>query len=88
MKKENYTAIKQFIVIKPTNKYETVGEEIDLSRFGEFCPDKSLRGYTLLFLLDHPDHYRVSKIVMKGITYNIPQDREKNWITKIMRRNA
>jgi len=80
MKKENHTAIIEFEVIAPTNEIETIGEKLELSQFGEYCPNNSLRGYSLLFLLDHTNHYRVSKIRMKGKNYIIPIDREKNWV--------
>lgn len=79
MKKGNTTLITEFEVIAPTNDMEVVGEKLALSKFGEYCPDNSLRGYSLLSLLDHPDHYRVSKITMKGKSYIIPADRVKNY---------
>lgn len=81
--KKNYTAITEFEVIAPTNDLETVGEILKLSSFGEYCPDNSMRGYQLLHLLDHPLHYRVSKITMKGKSYIIPADREKNYSPKV-----
>jgi hypothetical protein len=80
MKKERYTAILEFEVIKPTNDMEQVGEILSLSSFGEYCPENSLRGYSLLFLLDQPKYYRVCKIVQKGINYTIPIDRKQNWV--------
>ena len=79
MKKENYTAILEFEITNITCGSEKVGEKLSLSEFGEYCPKKGLRGYSLLFLLDHPAHYRVSKIVMKGKNYIIPADRDKNY---------
>lgn len=79
MKKENYTSVLEFTITNPTNDMERVGERLELSMFGEYCPKKSARGYNLLFLLDHPKHYRVSKIIMKGIKYVIPADRNKNY---------
>jgi hypothetical protein len=82
MKNQHYTTILEFEVIAPTCDIEVVGEKLTLSEFGEYCPDNSLRGYSLLSLLDHPLHYRVSKIVMKGVKYIIPIDREKNYIPK------
>lgn len=82
MKQENLTTIVEFEVIAPTNDLETVGEKIVLSEFGEYCPEGgSLRGYSLLVLLDHSLHYRVSKIMMQGKTYIIPEDRKKNYKT-------
>ena len=83
MKKERYTTITEFEVIEPTNDIETIGEKIKLSAFGEYCPDGSLRGYSLLHLLDHQLHYRVSKIIMQGNEYEIPLGREQNWYPKI-----
>lgn len=83
MKKEHHTTIAEFEVIAPVHDAETVGEKLKLSAFGEYCPDNSLRGYSLLHLLDHPLHYRVTKIIMQGKTYQIPSDREKNWYPKI-----
>jgi hypothetical protein len=52
MKKDRYTAILEFEVIAPTNDMETIGEKLKLSAFGEYCPDASMRGYSLLHLLD------------------------------------
>lgn len=79
MKQEHYTTITEFEVIAPTNDIEKVGWLLKLSAFGEYCPDNSLCGYSLLHLLDHPLHYRVSKIMMKGKVYEIPADRKKNY---------
>lgn len=80
MKSKYYTAILEFEVINPTNDLETVGEILSLSSFGEYCPENSLRGYSLLFLLDHPKYYRVSKIIQQGTIYVIPIDRKQNWV--------
>jgi hypothetical protein len=66
MKKQNYTAILEFEVIEPTNEIEYIGEKITLSAFGEYCPKKSMRGYSLLYLLDNPKYYRVSRIIERG----------------------
>ncbi len=82
MKKDRYTAITEFEVIAPTNDLEFIGEKLKLSNFGEFCPDNGLRGYSLLSLLDHPSHYRVSKMTMKGKSYIVPADREKDYAPK------
>lgn len=81
MKKDAETNIVEFEVIAPTNDLEQIGEKLTLSKFGEFCPENSKRGYNLLFLLDHTMHYRVSKIMMKGKTYIVPADRHKNYVT-------
>lgn len=67
MQKARYTAIKEFTVIKPMNDLEHVGEKLKLSLFGEYCPGRSLRGYQLEKLITNPKHYRVSKIIQKGI---------------------
>lgn len=71
MQKKHWTTILEFEVIKPTNNMETKGERIKLSSFGEYCPDNSLRGYQLSFLLLHPKNYRAIKIVSKGEVANI-----------------
>ncbi len=84
MRKENRTTITEFEVILPITSLETVGEKLKLSNFGEYCPDNSLRGYQLLYLLDHPKYYRISQVMMKGINYIIPIDREKNWREKYL----
>lgn len=76
---ENACYILEFEVIEPTNDIERRGEKLSLTEHGEYCPEKGLRGYNLLFLLDHPSHYWVSKIVMRETVYEIPVDREKNW---------
>lgn len=78
IKKEYTSAILEFEVIWPTNDQDMIGEKLPLSVFGEYGP----RGYTLLYLLDHPAHYRVSRVLMRGIKYEIPIDREKNWRPK------
>lgn len=82
MKNENYTAILEFEVIAPTNDVEKVGEVLKLSHFGEYCPDNSMRGYSLLHLLDHPSHYRISKIISKGETFSIPAGRELDYLPR------
>lgn len=69
--KERHTAIIDFVVIKPTNEYETVGEILKLSFFGEYCPDKSMRGYSLFHLLTHPINYCIKSIIQKGVVYEI-----------------
>jgi apolipoprotein N-acyltransferase len=67
MRKSNWTAIIEFEVVKPTSDIEKKGEKIKLSPFGEYCPDNSLRGYQLSYLLLHSKNYRPSKIVCKGV---------------------
>lgn len=79
MEKENQTTIIEFEVIAPTNDMEKIGKKLELSDFGMYCPDGSLRGYSLLFLLDHTLHYRISKIMMQGKVYEIPVNRPKNY---------
>lgn len=71
MRKSNWTAIAEFEVIKPKSDIEKKGEKIKLSAFGEYCPDNSLRGYNLSYLLMNPKHYRPTKIVQRGIESNI-----------------
>ncbi len=83
MKKDYETGIIEFEVIAPTNDLEKIGEKLTIGKMGEYCPDNSLRGYNLLFLLDHTMHYRVSKIMMRGKVYEIPADRKKNHITDV-----
>jgi hypothetical protein len=67
MRKGNHTAIKQFEVIKPRNSYESKGEILDLSFFGEYCPPRSARGYQLGELLKYPKNYRPVKVIEKGV---------------------
>ena len=57
MKKNNYTTILEFEVINPQNDMEYVGEKLELSSFGEYCPDASLRGYSLEYLLRNNQNY-------------------------------
>lgn len=83
MKKEHETNIIEFEVIAPTGKSEKVGEKFTLNEKGEYVSADGFRHSNLLFLLDHSLHYRVSKITVKGITYVIPIDRKKNYITDI-----
>lgn len=71
MKKSNWTAITEFEVIKPKSSMEKKGEKIKLTVFGEYCPDKSLRGYTLSYLLLNPKNYRPTEIVQMGVKSNI-----------------
>lgn len=60
------SCITSFIVVKPTNEFESYGEKLNLSIHGEYCPKQSLRGYQLAFLLEHPENYKVGKIIQKG----------------------
>lgn len=71
MRKSNWTTITEFEVIKPKSDIEKKGEKIKLSVFGEYCPDASLRGYMLSYLLLNPKHYRPTKIVQRGVESNI-----------------
>lgn len=71
--KKNQTYILEFEVVKPTNDMETIGEILYLSQFGEYCPNGSLRGYALAYLLYNSQNYRVSKIMQKGIIIVIPK---------------
>lgn len=64
--KKRHTAILTFVVIKPTHELETKGEELKLSLFGEYCPDNSLRGYSLFELLTRPQNYAIKLIIQKG----------------------
>lgn len=70
-KKEQYTTILEFEVVKPQHELETVGERLKLSMFGEYCPDASLRGYELEELLMKPQHYRPKVIVQMGETVSL-----------------
>lgn len=65
-KKKQYTSILSFEVIKPQHDIETVGEVLELSSFGEYCPEASMRGYSLEELLIKTDHYRPKVIVQMG----------------------
>lgn len=72
--------ITEFEIISPTNDAEKAGDKLTLRRSGVFCPvGKPERGYSLLTLLDHPLHYRVSKLVDQGRSFVIPADRKKNY---------
>jgi hypothetical protein len=66
-KNKDATLILSFEIIKPTNEIETEGEILELSQFGEYCPNNSLRGYSLLHLIQHPDNYKIKSIINKGI---------------------
>lgn len=65
-KSKHYTCIQSFEVVEPTNQMEMPGEILHLSNFGEYCPDNSLRGYSLEYLLAFPANYRVNVIIQKG----------------------
>lgn len=81
MTKKQYTAIKTFMVVNPTSDFEQVGDEITLHETGEYRAKKTdaLVGYSLLELISHSAHYRISEIIMHGINYVIPADREFNY---------
>jgi hypothetical protein len=65
--KNHYTAITEFTVIKSRKGDIWKRDEIlYLSRFGEYCPRRSLRGYQLHFLLANPDYFQPSKIIQRG----------------------
>lgn len=74
-RKEQYSTISAFEVIIPTNELETVGERLELSMFGEYCPKESLRGYSLEELILKPHNYRPKEIIQMGerilINHNI-----------------
>lgn len=83
MKKENYTAILEFEVINPTGDGESTGDKYTLNFAGEYANESGTREMDLIFFLDHPAHYKASKIVSKGQTYLIPSDRQLNWMPEI-----
>ncbi len=70
-RKEQYTTITEFEVIKPQNEYETVGERLELSDFGEYCPKQSMRGYSLEELLIKPENYKPKVIIQMGETISL-----------------
>ena len=70
-KKKYYTSILEFEVVKPEHDFDTVGERLKLSMFGEYCPDNSLRGYELEELLMKPEYYRPKVIVQMGKTVSL-----------------
>jgi len=70
-KKQHYTSIIEFEVVKPQHELETVGERLKLSMFGEYCPNASLRGYELEELLTKPQHYRPKVIIQMGETVSL-----------------
>jgi len=60
------TNISQFMVHTPSNKMEEQGEILYLSRFGEYCPSNSIRGYSLFHLITHPENYSIKTIIDQG----------------------
>lgn len=68
---ERTTNIQTFVVCKPCCEMETVGEELHLSMFGEYCPAGSMRSYTLFFLLTHPRNFCIKTINDKGMSRRI-----------------
>lgn len=65
------TAILEFEVIKPQHELEAVGERLRLSIHGEYCPDNSLRGYSLAELLTKTNHYRPKTIIQRGLKISL-----------------
>jgi hypothetical protein len=63
------TTIISFKVIVP-DEIETKGEIIYLSYFGEYCPDRSMRGYQLEYLLQNSDRYQIHQIMEQGTIRN------------------
>lgn len=74
-KKHQYTTILEFEVIKAQHDMETVGERLKLSMFGEYCPEASLRGYSLEELLLKPEYYRPKVIVQMGEVLSLNYDK-------------
>jgi len=60
------TNISQFMVHTPSNEMEEQGEILYLSRFGEYCPFNSMRGYSLFHLITHPENYSIKTIIDQG----------------------
>lgn len=63
---QEVTTIVQFEVINPRHELETKGEILTQSIYGEYCPEASLRGYSLESLLSAPNHYRPILIMDRG----------------------
>lgn len=64
--KKKPTCILSFVVIKPTNELESVGEILHLCHHGEYCPNKSLRGYSLTYLLANSQNYKPNTVSERG----------------------
>lgn len=79
--KGNECYITEFEVIVPLNDMEKIGDKYSLSADNGYYISKNKKvSNSLLLMLDHDNHYRVSKIVMNGIQYIIPKDRTKNYL--------
>lgn len=76
--KENYSVILEFEVINPQTEFEYKSEILKLSMFGEYCPDKSLRGYSLEELLLKPIYYRPRLIAQRGKIILLNYDNTRN----------
>ena len=68
------TTIISFKVVVP-DEAEIQDEIISLSYFGEYCPDNSLRGYQLEYLLQNSDRYQIHQIMEKGTIKNYENTR-------------
>lgn len=77
--KKNDTTITEFMVMRPTNDLEIVGERLKLSRFGKYRPERSRGEYSLSFLLDNPGFYAISEIIDRGQVIQINAGRETNY---------
>lgn len=74
---EHIPLVLEFEVIAPTRDSEVIGDIYRLDEDGYYV--RGLYSKSLLFMLDHPAHYRISKIRMQNHSYQIPRDREQNY---------
>jgi len=80
--KDKACYITEFEVIMPQHKHQKVGDRFILSKYGMYCDEGNVHnfyGHNLLYMFDHTDNFRISKIVMNGNQYVIPKDRVKNY---------
>lgn len=82
IKDEHYTAITEFEVIAPVCDEESIGDKLTLHE-GTYYSKNFRRSCSLLFLIEHPLHYRASKMIMCGKGYDIPSGRELNYAPSI-----
>ena len=85
-KDKTKTFIFQFELISPLCKTDKVGDKYDLIKEGDYeCNrlKRKIKTYSLLMLLEHPAHFRVSKVCLNGKVYQLGKGRQLNFMPTI-----
>ena len=85
-KDKSKSFILEFEMIAPLGIPDLVGDKYELKDDGDYECVKNKRdvwSYNLLFLLEHPAHFRFSKVCLSGKVYSVSKGRQLNFMPTI-----